>query len=291
MGKKVKGIPVEIIQAENITVNGKYKNPKKDNIICLKYQGLDRQTLVTFYKKHVKDKRVKLEMTLEIPVKRRSSDQNRLYWALLRIMSYELKGCHGYEEEIHEELLRMYSPRVESILGDEDVPKRSKDMDTEEFAELINAVFKHLAEAGTMVESQNDIRNYWRQYYEWRGTKKKDPLKIKSMEEYRRMVPYCEACLTYTWQTDEFGKDVDTGHICHVVSAGSGGELIPENVFHFCGKHHIEDQHKYGWEKFLEEFPHLRWKVERARQIASHKPLQIQADVKEVTEEKELNIF
>lgn len=289
MAKKISKMQVKIIKADSVKIKGREYDPKKKNILCLLYQEFDRETIKRFYLDHIKGKNVDhLELELTIPTKRRSNEQNRLYWALLRILSFALKGCHGYEEELHEELLRMYAPRIPSLLGDEDVPKRSKDMDTEEFSFLITSVFKHLAEAGTFVESPQDIRQYWRQYYEWRGIQKTDPLKIKTIEEYRDMVPYCEACLKYTRVIDEFGTEQDTGHMSHIVSKGSGGEMIPENFLHLCSEHHIGDQHQHGWEEFLEEFPHLRWKVEQARQIASRRPVQIEAEISEPDEDLEL---
>lgn len=47
---------------------------------------------------------------------RRTSGQNRLYWALVRIYAYEQEGAFGFEEEYHEGILLRYAPRVRSKL-------------------------------------------------------------------------------------------------------------------------------------------------------------------------------
>lgn len=208
--------------------------------------------------------------------KKRTLDQNALYWSLLAILGYEVFGEFHHEEEIHEEILAIYSPRVEGPITKRQVPKRSRFLNTVEFSRLIEGVFKELAEHGVGIENSDQIGQYWREWMTWRGTVG-DPLSgsYKDIQEYRERVPYCEACLKY------LGPD-NPGSIAHIVSRGAGGTLDDWNIFHFCDSCHTglltgtdDDsfdkatvQHMHGWAAFLEKYPHIRWKWEKAHERA-----------------------
>ncbi len=265
----VKDSKVRFLKATHVTVDlGDSERTvlqvKGNNILVFQFPKAERGPMVGFFSWFLKREKWwedEIKLSLQLQRDGRSLNQNRLYWALLRILSYEMKGSHGYEDEIHEELLNMYAPRLRSILGKADVPKRSKDMDTWEFCTyLLNNVFRHLAELGAQVENPEDIRAYWMDFCQWRSSQARDPVQIADLHEYRVAVPYCEACLVGTWETGEKGDDIDTGHICHIVSRGAGGKDETWNVFHLCAEHHAL-QHQAGWIKFLEGFPHLTWRV------------------------------
>jgi hypothetical protein len=207
--------------------------------------------------------------------KKRTIDQNKLYWSLLTILSFEVYGEFHHEEELHEEILAIYSPRVTGALTRTSVPKRSKDLNTIEFSRIIEGVFKELAEHGVSIESGARIIDYWREWYTWRGTIGGDPLSgsYKNVDDYRERIPYCEACLRH------LGPD-NPGSIAHIVSKGAGGSLEDWNIFHFCDTCHTglnpeselldfdgtTSQHQHGWEAFLTKYPHLRWKWEKAHE-------------------------
>lgn len=276
----IKNVPVNFLKVSSLKVsdeNGECEISagRGSNIVAFRFKEDGRPFMVNFFRQLFKRpdwKTRQLDLSLEVHYKRRTLDQNRLYWSLLSVLSYEAKGSHGHEEEIHEEMLQLYAPRVDSALGGPQVPMRSKHMSTVQFATcLLNNVFRELAEHGTQVYKPEDIRAYWMDFYKWRSEQKRDPVQIASFDEYRKAVPYCEACLENTWRTDEDGIYRDQGHIAHIISRGAGGSDDTTNVFHFCAKHHAL-QHQIGWETFLKQFPHLQWRYDQAHDVASAQP-------------------
>ena len=283
----VKDSRVRFLKATHVSVDlgdGEQTNlqVKGNNILVFQFPKAERGPMVGFFSWFLKRetwREDEIKLSLQLQRELRSDGQNRLYWALLRILSYEMKGSHGYEDQIHEELLAMYSPRIPSILGEADKPKRSKDMDTWEFSTyLMTNVFRHLAELGAQVDRPEDIRAYWMDFYEWRGQQGRDPVQIGDLNEYRVAVPYCEACLVGTWSVGEKGDDIDSGHLAHIVSRGAGGKDETWNIFHLCAEHHAE-QHQVGWLRFVEDFPHLGWRVNQAMERSGTSWVEMEKDV------------
>lgn len=271
-------------------IRGKVLRTEENGIVIIQIEKPDRPLLKPFLMKYLfragdKAKKAGRKVALEdFPIltfnfafwyKHRNLDQNALYWALLTILSYEVYGEFHHEEEIHEEILAIYSPRVTGALTKVSVPKRSKDLNTVEFSYLIEGVFKELADHGVSLDSGARIIGYWREWYTWRGTIGGDPLSgtYKNIEDYRERIPYCEACLKHLGPGNP-------GSIAHIISRGAGGSLEDWNIFHFCDTCHTglnpeagmlgfdktTSQHQHGWDAFLEKHPHLRWKFERAHE-------------------------
>jgi hypothetical protein len=202
--------------------------------------------------------------------RKRSLDQNALYWAIMTILGFEVFQEFGHEEELHEEILAIYAPRVDGPLTKRPVPKRSKHLNTVEFSRLIEGVFKELAEHG-VEETGSQIIGF---YHDWNALREKeDPLEgsYRDAEEYRERIPYCEACLKY------LGGE-DRGSIAHIISRGAGGPDADWNYLHLCDTCHTgissdgdTAQHMHGWDAFLTTYPHLRWKWEKANGEHSQK--------------------
>jgi hypothetical protein len=279
-------------------IRGKVLRTEKDGIVVIQIITPDRQLIKPFLMKYLfrawdKAKKQKREVAIEdYPMlefnfafwyKKRTLDQNALYWALVTILGFEVFGEFHHEDEIHEEILVIYSPRVKGMLTKTSVPKRSKYLNTIEFSHLIEGVFKELAEHGVSLDSGAKIIGYWREWYTWRGTVGGDPLagSYKNIEDYKERIPYCEACLTHLGTTAP-------GSIAHIVSKGAGGVLEDWNVFHLCDTCHTglnpevgmldfdktTSQHQHGWDAFLEKYPHLRWKYEKAYERLGLSPVQ-----------------
>lgn len=265
-----------------VGIRGRMLRTEADGIVVVQVQQADRDLLKPFLRRYL----ARSQKAKELPIltfnfafwyKRRTIDQNSLYWALLTILAFEVFGEFHHEEEIHEEILMLYSPRVDGPLTKKPVPKRSKELTTVEFSRLIEGLFKELAEHGVSLESSARIVDYWREWNVWRGGQPDDPLSgsYKNADEYRERIPYCEACLKY------LGAD-EPGSIAHILSRGAGGADDDWNLFHFCDSCHTGIntpdsmkgfgkavvQHQYGWEVFLEKYPHLKRKWERAHEKA-----------------------
>ncbi len=276
-------------------LRGRITSTADGGYVTIQIAKPDRPLMMPFLKKYLakaSDKAIKEKRdrkTDDLPIltfnfafwyKKRTLDQNALYWALLNILAYEIYGEFHHEEEIHEEILAIYSPRVEGVITKRPVPKRSKALNTFEFSRLIEGVFKELAEHGVEMDSAGKIIQYWREWNTWRGTVG-DPLhgSYKDMAEYRERVPYCEACLKY------LGPE-NPGSIAHILSKGAGGTLDDWNVFHLCDACHTglgldsqlqfdkpAVQHMHGWGEFLAKNPHLLWKWDKAHKMAGASPV------------------
>ena len=257
-------------------IRGKILRTEPGGILVVQVAKDDRDYVKPFFAQYMgRAKKKAIILKRDIPIlddmpilsfnfaywyRKRTLDQNALYWALLTILSFEVYGEYNHEDELHEEILAIYSPRIEGALTRRPVPKRSKELTTVEFSRLVEGVFKELAEHGVSVESGSRIIGHWREWQEWRGRQEKDPLAddYKGEKEYKERIPYCEACLKYI-------GDAGGGSIAHIVSRGAGGSSETDNLLHLCDTDHVLFQHAHGWEAFLEKYPHLRWKVETAR--------------------------
>jgi hypothetical protein len=146
-----------------------------------------------------------------------------------------------------------------------------------EGARFIDGLLYHLAtecdlEYGTQVTVQSVLQ----EWEEWRGSLEVDPVDYRDIActdlmpeaEWRRKHPYSEAS----------GKG---GNIvrAHIVSRGADASDV-EKTWNWIALLHEEhmEQHRIGWDKFLQIYPHLRGRVDRARRLAGKMELEFKAD-------------
>lgn len=198
--------------------------------------------------------------------KKKTFDQLKLFFSLVKIMSLETYGkvTEEYKSLIYHGLLLEYGATTLARLpsGEErETVKGLSEMNTVEANALIEGAFRELATIPGLSISSSRIRNYFIEWRTWRGQLKNDGLEetYKSLEEYKERVPYCEAT------GDNLGPG--EGHLAHIVSKGAGGVSNEAwNYFHFSPQVHLYTQHTEGWVKLLREYPHLIGKVNRARE-------------------------
>ena len=212
------------------------------------------------------------DVTISVPTRRRTLDQNKLYRGLLAIAANE-QGDDP--EQLHEAMIEEYAPllhtkggEVVTVPTDFGAPrlvrKRSSDMTTGEMAQFIQKVFGHVAELGVHdLENAQAIRNYWIEWRNWRGKGKADPVTFESVAEYRRMQTWCEACVLKKSE-----------HFAHIGGGGVAlkGPSVPENGLMLCTRCHLYTQHQHGWNRLCTEYPHVRGKVDAARKRLGLKP-------------------
>jgi hypothetical protein len=120
------------------------------------------------------------------------------------------------------------------------------------------------------------IKDIWILFTDWRFGQEKDPLEgtYYGPEDYKEKHPCCEACGRYLLTTDKEGTDQHAGELAHIVSVGAGGGARDDWLWLIlCSKCHLCIQHANGWEELLTLYPHIRPKVDRARERAGKKPL------------------
>jgi len=260
---------------------GKIVSVDKPRKVTFQIHKVDELLMKSFITKYLAGKdRPTITLSARYNEKKRTLGQNKLYWALVNVLAFETYQQNGWAEYIHEELLSLYAPQVESKFTGKTISKRSRHMTTVEFSRLIEGVFCELTSMGLEIDTGEKIRQYWIEWRNWRGKQGVDPLSTtyRDREEYIHRIPFCEATLRYLWGTGEQGQEAHLGSIMHIVSKGSGGADEPWNWLHIGGEPlelmgetadpHIGEQHKHGWSAFLDRYPHLFPKVKAAHDRA-----------------------
>ncbi len=256
---------------------------KKTGIVCLKYDRAGTNTILPYLEKLFKYKdwnKKTMVSTVEIFYKNRTTDQNRLLWGLLQVLSMELYHDNGHTDDLYYEIIDLVAPRTEqSRLTGNTLAKRGSQMNTVEFAQVIEWVFNYMMEHGLNMSAPEDIERYWREWANWRWSQGVDPLSqtYKDANEYREKVNYCEACRTFLrFEASTSRYDTSTGkegNLAHIVSKGSGGADELWNRMHLCSEHHIGVQHQKGWGELVARFTHLESRVNAARKKAGQLPI------------------
>ena len=256
---------------------------KKTGIVCLKYDRAGTATILPYLEKLFKYKdwhKKVMVSTVEIFYKNRTTDQNRLLWGLLQVLSMELYHDNGHTEDLYYEIIDLVAPREEqSRLTGNTLAKRGSQMNTVEFAQVIEWVFNYMMEHGLNMSAPEDIERYWREWANWRWSQGVDPLSqtYKDTNEYREKVNYCEACRTYLrYEASTARYDTSTGkegNLAHIISKGAGGSDELWNRMHLCSEHHITVQHQKGWGELVAQYTHLESRVNAARKKSGQLPI------------------
>jgi len=223
------------------------------------------------------------DLTIRRWYKRRSIDANNLQWELCtRIAAAD----HVSKESVHNAVREVFYPRIEyrGLF----IPKDGAELTTVEYAKVIEALVGWCVDRPDPIEI-HDIYVLWT---EWRFGQEVDPLEgtYSGAEDYRERHPLCEACGKFLLHTDNEGTLRHAGQLAHIVSKGSGGPDRDSNWLVLCSACHVAgeegeaSQHQAGWESLLEKAPHLRKKVERARDLAGKSPLVSDAGESQPTE-------
>jgi len=210
------------------------------------------------------------DMQIQRWYKRRSLNANNLAW--------ELATRLGQADRVSKEIVYYAVKELVDLPRDEYkgifVSRSSGELTTVEFARFIQAI---VIECQTHVPAV-EIRDIWILFTEWRFAQEKDPLEgtYYGPEDYKEKHPCCEGCGRYLLTTDKEGTDHHAGELAHIVSVGAGGGVGSRDDWIWlmlCTKCHLCTQHANGWEDLLTLYPHLRPKVDRARERSGKKPL------------------
>jgi len=207
------------------------------------------------------------DMEIQRWYKRRSLNANNLAWELATRLG---QADHVSKEIVYyavKELVVLPRDEYKGIF----VSRSSNALTTVEFANFIQAI---VIECQTHVPAV-EIRDIWILFTEWRFAQEKDPLEgtYYGPEDYKEKHPCCEACGGYLLTTDGSGDLQHGGQLAHIVSVGAGGAHPDWDWLMLCTKCHLCTQHANGWEDLLTLYPHLRPKVDRARERSGKKPL------------------
>jgi hypothetical protein len=257
---------------------------KSGDVVLLPVSQSDAVTVSRlFEKKHEWEQRHEKEFivqtTLEINYGRRTFRQNAAVWVLVTAIFESMEGRKPTEDEkysLYLDLLELYADKVPGRLNNVLRPVHISESNTFEGAKFIDGLLYHLStECDLDYTAQASVQDVMQQWEEWRGTLEYDPLdytdadcgELLPEEEWRRRHPYSEA-------SGRGGNIVRA----HIVSRGADHPDI-EKTWNWIALLHEEhmEQHRIGWESFLQIYPHLRGRVERARRLAGKSELERKA--------------
>jgi hypothetical protein len=238
-----------------------------------------------FRKKHEWEQRNMKEFTLlarlELNYQKRTHKQLASVFALVTAIFESMEGRKPTEEEkysLYDDLLEVYADRVPCRFKKNATrPVRISEANSIEGARFIDGLIYHLAtECNLDYGTQSTVADILWQWESYRGTLDVDPLdytdigctELMPVEVWRERHPYSEAS----------GR---TGDIvrAHIVSRGSDTADI-EKTWNWIALLHEEhmQQHQIGWDAFLQIYPHLRGRVDRARNLAGKLELEFKRE-------------
>jgi len=220
-----------------------------------------------------------LHIVLDLRYQARTFKQNNSVWALVTAIFESMEGRLPDEEEkycLYLDLLEAYADKVPSRFGGLR-PLHISEANSVEGARFIDGLIHHLS---TNCEFNTydyvSVADALERFYEWRGGLEIDPLDYADVE--------CTRLLTEKeWREKNklsaaSGKGGDV-ELAHIVSRGSDAADIGKawNWVALTHNEHMEC-HRIGWDKFLNAYPHLRGRVNRARRLAHKIDLDFKRD-------------
>jgi hypothetical protein len=193
-----------------------------------------------------------------------------IFWAT---EGYKSRGDRDIHY-IHEALIDMYSKPVVNPVSKKEHMMRTSDpnMDTVTLSKIIEGGLNWLSTLDIPREVMSSIgrpmKELWNEWYTWRyDNKDGDPLfdteQTYSWDDYCLVHPVCEVCGLPEAPGDPLER-------MHIVSKGADGTIyeFPWNWLRAHHSHHVE-QHgtAEGWNKVIYEYPVIKNKVARARNL------------------------
>lgn len=201
----------------------------------------------------------------------KSFDQVKTVWALISIIFVSLNKRYPSELEkklLYNHLVSLYAEKEILYYNGEniEVTVTLSEMSKRQASMFILALIKVLSDCDQVdYESKISIQEIFTEWQAFRGTLEEDFCdydnngNLLSVEEWRKLYSVSFA--------SGLGGPLE---IAHIVSKGSEDKYrdCVWNMILLTHEEHIEQQHRFGWDYFLELYPHLRGRVNRARKIA-----------------------
>jgi hypothetical protein len=205
-----------------------------------------------------KGRRLPVNITIDLPYQKKTYSQLKTIWLLITLIFQSMEGRKPTEKEkyrLYLDLLEEYGVKEPGPITGRLIPRRVSEADTREAAVFIEGLLCHLAqEVSLPLELQADVRCTLYRWQAWRGTLPDDPLDEVTEKEWRDTHVYSEA--------SGLGGIIELAHIVSRKRAPACKDA-PWNWIALTAEEH-RDQHQHGWNEFLQKYPHLRGRVERA---------------------------
>jgi hypothetical protein len=236
----------------------------KDNDLVLKFFRTKKEREERNQKDFI------VQAVLDLPHQKRTFRQNAAVWKLVAVIFESMEGRLPDEDEKYDlylDLLDAYADKVPNRIKGGLRPIHISEANSLEGSKFIDGLLYHLAaECGLHPDLQATVQEVLQEWEAWRGGLEADPTDYaddKQTEpltelEWRRKHVYSEA-------SGRGGTIIRA----HIVSRGADAADIEKswNWIALLPEEH-EKQHHIGWDSFLGIYPHLRGRVERARNMA-----------------------
>jgi hypothetical protein len=218
-------------------------------------------------------------LNLELPQQHRTHKQLNTVFALVTAIFSSMEGrlpLKDEKDDLYNDLLYLYAPQKPNRFNNKLIPIRMSKANTIEGAVFIDGLLSHLAtQCGLDYGTQSTVQEIMQSFIDWKGRLENDPSDYRDIscnemlthEEWIEKHPYSEA-------SGRSGRIVRA----HIVSRGSDAADIEKswNWIALLWEEH-ENQHRIGWDQFLQIYPHLRGRVDRARKLAEKPELEFMA--------------
>jgi hypothetical protein len=207
---------------------------------------------------------------LDLRYQKRTFKQNSSAWKLIECIWASMEKDPPTEEEkysLYLDLLEVYADKTKNRITGELRPIHISESNSLEGAHFIDNLLYHLATMCNLdYDTQSQVIDVLQDWESWRGSLEIDPVDYSDREctrllteaEWREKHPVSEA-------SGQGGNIVRA----HIVSRGADAPDI-EKAWNWIALLHEEhmQQHQIGWDGFLQIYPHLRGRVDRARKVA-----------------------
>ncbi|WP_461246536.1 hypothetical protein [Treponema sp. R6D11] len=248
----------------------------KNNYIVLRPTNQkDLESVLAFFKTKAKreeynNKEYFVQTFLTLPQQHRTHKQLKSVFALVTAIFESMEGRTPLDDEktkLYYDLLDLYADKVPNRFNKELRPVHISEANSIQGSRFIDGLLQHLAtecelDYGTMATVQSVLEDW----EDWKGRQEYDPSDYRDVncqemlthDEWIKTHPYSEA-------SGRSGRIVRA----HIVSRGSDAADIEKswNWLALLWDEH-EKQHRIGWDAFLQIYPHLKGRVDRARTLA-----------------------
>lgn len=205
-------------------------------------------------------KEILLRCEIDAPYQKRTFKQNSAVWKLVSIVFQSMESRNGTAEELYDvysSLLEEYADKIPSRITGKLRTLHLSEMNTEQAGRFIDSILFYIASYCDLnINLQSDVRKFIYEWEEWKAKEKNCFYGFSSIEEMRKYVVYSEAS----------GRT--PVHFHHIVSRGACPAAVDKawNIMALTPEEHafFHEQCR-NWDEFLEVYPHLRGKVERAQ--------------------------
>ncbi len=223
------------------------------------------------------NKEILLKCEIDAEFQHRSFKQLRAVWKLIEVIFESENGRLPVEEEKYElylDLLELYADKIPNRYNKQLRTIHISESNTVAAAHFLEGLLYHLANMCNLNQNQEStVRSILYEWEMWRGKSEHDINDDRTIDEMKKYVTFSEAS----------GRG-GAIHFHHIVTRGACPAAIDKawNIMALTPDEHrfFHEQCK-NWNEFLEVYPHLRGKVERAQRKAA---LLVQNEMKIGTE-------